>query len=108
MVGEFEPFYLDLSHKLRHHAALALTVPGENGLRGCAVVSSISAKSAILSALAVREDCRRQGIGTQLVKQVEAYFPGRTLYVFREQNKNREFYRGLGYSKVDTWVHAVL
>lgn len=108
MVGEFEPFYLDLSHKLRHHAALALTVPGENGLRGCAVVSSISAKSAILSALAVREDCRRQGIGTWLVKRVEEYFPGRTLYVFREQNKNKEFYRGLGYSKVDTWVHAVL
>ena len=61
MVGEFEPFYLDLSHKLRHHAALALTVPGENGLRGCAVVSSISAKSAILSALAVREDWPQAG-----------------------------------------------
>ena len=38
MVEEFEPFYLDLSHKLRHQAALALSVPGRDGLRACAVV----------------------------------------------------------------------
>ena len=41
MVGEFEPFYLDLSHKLRHQAACALTVPWKDGICGCAVVSSI-------------------------------------------------------------------
>lgn len=39
---EFEPFYLDLSHKLRHNEALALTERGPEGLRACAVVSSIS------------------------------------------------------------------
>ena len=108
MVGEFEPFYLDLSHKLRHQAALVLTVPEKQGLRGCAVVSSISRDAAVLSALAVEKEYRRQGLGTQLVRGVERYFPGKILYVFREQNKNREFYRSLGYEKTDTWVHGTL
>ncbi|MGI6254620.1 MAG: GNAT family N-acetyltransferase [Acutalibacter sp.] len=108
MVGEFEPFYLDLSHKLRHQAALALTVSGKHGLCGCAVVSSISQSSAILSALAVQKEYRRHGLGTELVHRMESYFPGKTLYVFREQNKNREFYRDLGYGKTDTWVHGTL
>lgn len=108
MVGEFEPFYLDLSHKLRHQAACALTVPWKDGICGCAVVSSISEGSAILSALAVQKEYRRHGLGTKLVRKMESYFPGKTMYVFREQNKNREFYRGLGYVKTDTWVHGIL
>lgn len=108
MVGEFEPFYLDLSHKLRHGAALALTAPWKEGICGCAVVSSISEGAAILSALAVEKECRRRGLGTELVRRMESYFPGKTLYVFREQNKNREFYGSLGYGKTDTWVHGVL
>lgn len=108
MVGEFEPFYLDLSHKLRHHGALAVTVPGKNRLRACGVVSSISENAAILSALAVDKNFRRQGLGTQLVRRIESYFPEKTLYVFREQNKNKEFYKGLGYTKTDTWVHTKL
>lgn len=108
MVGEFEPFYLDLSHKLRHQGALALTVPGDDGIKGCGVVSSVSQRGAILSALAVRREFRRQGLGTQLVRRIESYFPGKTLYVFREQNKNKEFYKGLGYTKTDTWVHVKL
>ena len=81
MVDEFEPFYLDLSHKLRHGEALALTVEG---------------------------DCRRQGLGSGLVREMESYFPGKNLYVFREKNKHREFYKKLGYVKIDTWVYAKL
>ena len=106
MVEEFEPFYLDLSHKLRHGTAVVFTEYNGSELRGCAVVSSISSRGAVLSALAVREDCRRQGIGSALVHRVEAQFPGKTLYIFRDKEKNKEFYRELGYSKADTWIYS--
>ncbi len=106
MVEEFEPFYLDMSHKLRHGTALACTEYRNGGLAGCAVVSSISRKAAILSALAVRPQFRRQGIGGALVKRTEECFPGKTLYVFREKEKNREFYKKMGYGKTDTWVYS--
>lgn len=106
MVEEFEPFYLDLSHKLRHQTALALTEHDQETLTGCAVVSAISQNAAILSALAVLPEFRRQGIGSRLVRRTESFFPGKTLYVFREKEKNREFYRELGYGKTDTWVYS--
>lgn len=108
MVEEFEPFYLDLSHKLRHGAALALTESREGALAGCAVVSSISRGSVLLSALAVKEKYRRQGLGSALVRRVEAAFPGKNVYVFRDREKNREFYKKLGYAKTDTWVYSKL
>lgn len=108
MVDEFEPFYLDFSHKLRHNAAYAVTEYRGGELAGCAVVSSISRTSAILSALAVRPQYRRQGIGSALVRGTEGCFPGKTVYVFREKGKNQEFYKELGYAKTDTWVYSRL
>ncbi len=108
MVEEFEPFYLDFSHKLRHGAAMAFLEYRSGELAGCAVVSSISKDAALLSALAVRPAFRRQGIGTALVRRTEEGFSGKSLYVFREKDKNREFYKKLEYSKTDTWVYSEL
>lgn len=108
MVTEFEPFYLDLSHKLRHGTALVFCRYQEEALIGCAVVSSISEDAAILSAVAVREDYRRKGIGTELVHEAETALPGKLLYVFREKDANREFYRQLDFSHADTWVYSKL
>lgn len=108
MVDEFEPFYLDFSHKLRHNAALSVTEYRGDELAGCAVVSSISKGSAILSAVAVNEKFRRQGIGSQLVRKTEGYLLGKTVYVFREKDKHAEFYKSLNYTKADTWVYSQL
>lgn len=106
MVTEFEPFYLDLSHKLRHETALVFCRYQNNTLIGCAVVSSMSEDAAILSAVAVKDGYRRQGIGTALVQEAEAALPGKLLYVFREKDRNREFYRQLEFTHADTWVYS--
>ncbi len=108
MVDEFEPFYLDFSHKLRHNAALAFTEYRGEELAGCAVISSMSKSAALLSAVVVRPEFRRQGIGSELIRRAEEAFPGKTMYVFREKEKHREFYKKLGYSKADTWVYSQL
>lgn len=106
MVDEFEPFYLDFSYKLRHGAALALTEYRGSKLAGCAIVSSISKSSALLSAVAVRPEFRCQGIGSDLIRRAEGCFSGKTMYVFREKKKHRDFYKKLGYTKTDTWVYS--
>lgn len=108
MMDEFEPFYLDFSHKLRHGAAFAATEHIGGQLAGCAVVSSVSSGSAILSSVAVDEKFRRQGLGTALVRSIEATCPDKTMYVFREKDKHHEFYSKLNYTKTDTWVYSNL
>lgn len=103
MAVSAEPFYLDLSHRIRHGAALALGEYRGGELIGCAVVSAVFEGSAVLSALAVREDIRGKGVGTQLLGRVERALPGHRLYVFRESGKNRAFYEKLGFTEAGRW-----
>lgn len=98
-----EPLYLDLSHRIRHGAALALGERRDGELIGCAVVSAVVDGGAVLSALAVREGWRGRGVGKLLVGRVERALPGHRLYVFRESGKNRAFYNRLGFTETGRW-----
>ena len=108
MVDEFEPFYLDLSHRLRHGAARVFTRFENEHLVGCSIVSSISRTTAVLSAVAVAEESRRKGIGSALVKEAEAALAGKTVYVLREKGAHKEFYKALGYQWCDAWTYTEL
>lgn len=103
MPVELEPFYLDMSHRIRHGTALALGEYMDGALVGCAVVSAVVEKSAVLSALAVREDRRGNGVGSRLVDMVQSALPGHTLYIFRESGKNRAFYEKQGFAEAGRW-----
>lgn len=110
MLGDFEAFYLDLSHRLRHNTAIALTryekEPSE--LAGTLIVSAVTDTAAIISAIVVKDNYRRKGIGESLVKEVERYLSGKVVYIFKEKNKNNDFYKKLGYHKVDSWVTSIV
>ena len=108
MTDEFESFYLDLSHKLRHQSALITAEYIDNDLAGCAVASSVTEGAAIISAVAVSPAHRRKGIGSRLIKKAERALRGKTIYIFKEKDKNNEFYRALGYGRQDTWVTALV
>lgn len=108
MTDEFESFYLDLSHKLRHQSALVMAEYIDNDLAGCAVASSVTESAAIISAVSVSPLHRRKGIGTRLIQKAERALKGKTIYIFKEKDKNNEFYRVLGYGKQDTWVSAIV
>lgn len=108
MTDEFESFYLDLSHKLRHESALITAEYIDDELAGCAVASSVTEGAAVISAVAVSPNHRRKGSGTRLIKKAESALKGKMIYIFKEKDKNNEFYRALGYSKQDTWVSAIV
>lgn len=106
MVGEFEPFYLDVSHRVRHNTAICSAVYSENKM-AAASVTVFGAGCALITAVGVRAEYRRQGFGTQVMKKTESRLSG-CVYLFRAENENERFYETLGYRPCGIWCTGTL
>lgn len=104
-VPPFEPFYLDLSHRLRHGTALTAGICGVDGrLLACAVVSAKTPAIAVISAVAAAPECRRQGLGSRAVRLLLAGLGNRKVSLFRAKSENQEFYHALGFREWGHWA----
>jgi GNAT superfamily N-acetyltransferase len=96
-VPEFEPFYLDLSHRIRHGAAIACGLFREGRLAACAVCTSVTEGAAVIAAAVCAPEFRRQGLGSAAVRALAERLGGRKIYIFRAEGENEAFYRSLGF-----------
>ena len=106
MVGEFEPFYLDVSHRVRHGCAMCTAIT-ENSTMQAAAVTVFGADCALITAVAVRPEYQRQGLGRRVMQKTEEQLSGR-VYLLRAENENERFYASLGYTPVGAWCAGVL
>lgn len=105
---EFEPFYMDLSHRIRHGAGLSAGVKGSDGaLAACAVCAAKTDCSAVVSAVAVAPGERHRGLGRTVVDALASQLPQRRIYIFRRDGENEEFYRALGFEPCGRWAEVV-
>lgn len=99
LVPDFEAFYLDLNHRLRHGAADAVLW----GEKACAVLGALTREEAVLTAVAVVTGARRQGLGNRCVTTLMAQHPEVSFWALRGSGENRDFYRKLGFTEVGRW-----
>lgn len=92
----FEGWYADLSHRIRHKTAIAHTF--EN--KGAAVVSHITESSAIIGGIAVLPEFRRQGIASKLLNSLKAEVLGRSIFAITD-DLTAQFYIENGFVPVD-------
>ena len=98
-VPDFEAFYLDLNHRLRHEAADAVLWEE----KACAVLGALTEEEAVLTAAAVVPGARRQGLGNRCVTTLMAQHSEVSFWALRGSGENREFYRKLGFVEVGRW-----
>ena len=103
-VPSFEPFYLDLSHRFRHGAAAGVVLEEAGMAAACAVAAAVTEEAALLTAVAVRPEFRRKGLGRKAVEQLGSHLPGREMYLFRAKEENQAFYAGLGFIPRGGWA----
>lgn len=102
-VPEFEPFYLDISFRTRHGAALSSGVSLGGLLAACAVCTSVTDSAAVISAVVCAPDFRRRGLAGIAVRDLVAKLRRPNIYVFRADGQNEEFYRSLGFEHYGGW-----
>jgi GNAT superfamily N-acetyltransferase len=104
-VPEFEPFYLDLSFRTRHGAALSSGVTLDGLLAACAVCTSVTDHAAVISAVVCAPDFRHRGLAGTAVRDLITRLNRPDIYIFRAEGENEEFYRSLGFRHYENWAN---
>ena len=108
MVGAFEPFYLDLSHRVRHGTVRCAALYDGAGDMTAAAVAALGEEAALITAVAVRPALHRRGLGRTLMREMEAQLGACTAYVLRAEQENEAFYASLGYAPCGVWYSGIL
>lgn len=95
--GEFDPWYCDLSHRIRHGAAKAWLSPGGES---CCITAAITVENGYLAGVATRPEARGRGIASSLAAAAcgELLSQGR-LPVLRCAEETTGFYQRMGFRK---------
>ncbi len=99
---DFESWYVDLSHRIRHGCAKAVSLNIGGEIVSSAVFSSIYNNDAILSSVRTSPEFRKMGYGGALVSEMLFDVSG-TVYLMREKDKNESFYSNLGFENSGLW-----
>ena len=99
---DFESWYVDLRHRIRHGGAKALTLRMDGMILASGILSSVTDKGAVLTAVRTQPEFRRMGYGSMLVRRLVADCKG-TVYLMREQGRNEQFYLQNGFINQGLW-----
>lgn len=100
--NNFESWYVDISHRIRHGAAKAFTLNMNEEIISSAIFSSIYQNNAILTGVQTKPEFRKMGYGSALVSAMCCDFNG-TVYLMRESVRNESFYKKLGFENIGRW-----
>lgn len=99
---DFEAWYVDISHRIRHGCANAYTLNVNDEIISSGIFSSIYNNDAILTAVQTSPEFRHMGYGSSLVSEMLGDIKG-TVYLMREMNLNEQFYIRLGFNNTGKW-----
>lgn len=102
---EFEDFYVDVNHRLRHNTMRICGIENNGELASVAMTVAESKVSGIIGALACNPSERNKGFGSATVKHItnELIRENKTVYLYRAENTNISFYNRLGFVETGMW-----
>lgn len=100
--NNFEAWYVDINHRIRHGCAKAVTLNMNDEIISSAIFSSVYKNFAVLTGVQTKPEFRRMGYGSALVSDMCCNFGG-TVYLMRENGRNESFYKRLGFENTGRW-----
>lgn len=101
----FDDFYVDVNHKLRHKATRLCGINVDNKLVSIAMTVAESNNGAVLGAVACDPEYRKHGYGSTVVKYLSNQLldENKIVYLHRAKNSNVSFYENLGFVEIGNW-----
>lgn len=103
-VPDFDSFYPDMSHRIRHNLSRVLAYRLDGQAIACCITSAETNNCAIISGVACLPEYRGKGYASRLIAKIAESLGKRDIFVFcREELIG--FYSRLGFSNIDIRGH---
>ena len=100
--SDFELWYADVSHRIRHNCAKAYTLCINEEIISSGMFSAMYDDCAVLSAVKTQQEFRGLGYGSALVGAMMNDIKS-TVFLMRDNDKNESFYKRLGFENTGIW-----
>lgn len=108
----FDEFYVDLSHRIRHGCGASVIVYNEQDIPvSCAVAPFMCDDGAVISAVCTNKDCRNMGYASHAIYSLIdklRFFDIENIYLQINDNSLLDFYYPLGFTASGTWQEITL
>lgn len=102
-IGEYDLWFPDMSHRIRHGCAEVATKYEDGLLVSCAAKMFKTQDECIIGCVATKKEYVGRGYASGLVRGLTENFDG-TAYLCREENKNESLYKKLGFENSGVWA----
>lgn len=104
-IGEFMPWYADMSHRIRHNCAEVYSLNENGQLAAVLLITAMSADYALIGGVLCDKRCRNKGYATNLLNAVGKELSDSKRTPVLECKKELEgFYEKLGYEKTGEYA----
>ena len=107
-MAQFDGWYVDVSHRVRHGCCHITTALHEERLIGSAMTVAETETAALIGGVATLPEYREQGVATRCITDLLAALPQTQIYIAPSDEKAASLYRRLGFVPCGTWAELIL
>ena len=100
--GSFDLWYADVRRRISKSTVTVYAIYEQNKIVSSALLSSVFDKNAVLTGVRTEPSFRNKGYAGALVSKLCGAVNG-AVFLMRENDKNENFYRRLGFKNIDKW-----
>lgn len=104
MIENEESFILDTAFALSKNLCAYEVIKNNGKIVSAAFSNKITPCSAVINIVATNKDYRKKGYGFTVTQKLKNKLSGRNLFVFKEIDKNNEFYSKLSFKFYDNFI----
>lgn len=107
-VSPFEPWYVDMSHRIRHGCCHIATEYADDRLISMAMTVAETDEIALIGGVATAQEYRGKGAASRCIARLISNLSQRTIFIAPDNDRAARLYKTLGFTPCGTWAEVSL
>ncbi len=107
-ISAFEPWYVDISHRIRHDCCHIATEYANDRIISIAMTVAETEEIALIGGVATVQEYRGKGAASRCIGQLISNLSQSTIFIAPDNDRAAQLYKTLGFTRCGTWAEVSL